>query len=60
MEHQADTFYELNSVFMIDRPELNTFLVQPPNKDRSQIIIFLGPAIHGGLNKERIFILAEV
>ncbi|HPV70618.1 MAG TPA: hypothetical protein PKY08_01795 [Candidatus Magasanikbacteria bacterium] len=45
---------------MMDRPELNTFLVQPPSKDRSQIVIFLGPAIHGGINKERIFILAEI
>ncbi|KKR48736.1 MAG: hypothetical protein UT86_C0003G0065 [Candidatus Magasanikbacteria bacterium GW2011_GWC2_40_17] len=45
---------------MLDKPELNTFLIQPPARDRSQIIIFLGPAIHGGANKERIFILGEI
>lgn len=43
-----------------DRPEINTFIVQPPLKDRSQIIIYLNQLPRSGRDQERLFGLAEI
>lgn len=45
---------------IFDKPEINTFVVQPHFKDRSQIFIFLNPPRHRGLEQSRIFLLAEI
>ncbi len=43
-----------------DRPEINTFIVQPPLKDRSQIIIYLNQLPRSGRDQERLFGIAEI
>jgi len=43
-----------------DRPEINTFIVQPPLKDRAQIIIYLNQLPRSGRDEERLFGLAEI
>lgn len=43
-----------------ENPEINTFIVQPPFKDRSQIIIYLNQLPRSGREEIRLFGLAEI
>lgn len=43
-----------------ENPEINTFIVQPPLKDRSQIILYLNQLPRSGRQEVKLFGLAEI
>jgi len=45
---------------MFERPEINSFLVQPASREKSQIVIFLSAPARAVAYSDRIFLLAEI